>query len=574
MEELVHGFDRDAARHGPLIRKLLRTDREAFYAGAIELLRTQDESRGVQFLISVLAADELLLRALSEPSFTREQALAVARAAAQSGVMVDVVVAEYLAEYALSIGEGACPPAVQRLMDLLSEISTGPRIIPCLTRLARRANPYLQSKAVLVIGRVNRNVKWVLDRLTEADPRVRANAIESLWGIDTKDVRRLLRSAGRDTNNRVAGNALIALYRLGDGWAISQVLKMADHESRRFRATAAWIMGKTGDPRFTKRLAHMLGEAHIAVRTRAFAAIGQIRAATAQARQTGKRRVAARVRRGQSTGWRELQVEVSSQDGNEQIRVLHTQLILIEDGQEVMSCSFEERTIPACLAVTFVFPRTPDPGSAPFQKGALKALGWKRPADLWATAPYMPSVRPDRHTTLLGEKITFAAVETSSPEAVPPPFTADPKALAAELVRVAPKVECPAFWGAVRSATQIEGGTAFGRHHIVLYGQSESSEPDDYAELVSAAVASGSSVHSVSLIANTAVEGLCQATQGTFELVASEDAVALAVEQICLGLLARYTVRYQSTADARELRIIVTTPLAWGEVTVPIPPSG
>jgi hypothetical protein len=572
MERLVQGFDRDPTKYGGLIRKLLRADRQAFYSDAIGLLRTRDESPGVQFLISLLVADELLLRALAEPTLAREQALALAQMAAQAGVMVDVVLAEYLAECALSLGDGACPPDIQRLMDILSEVSDGPRVIPCLTRLARRTNPYLQSKAVLIIGRVNRNVKWVLDRLTEPDPRVRANAIEALWGIDTKEVRQLLRSAGRDANNRVVGNALMALYQLGDGWVVPQVLKMASHESRRFRATAAWIMGKSGDPRFTRKLARMLGEEHLGVRTRAFAAIGQIRAATAQARQAEKRRVAACFQPNRTNGWRELYVEVSSQDGNEPVQVLPTQLILNEDGHTIATYEFEERTIPESLAITFVFPRTCSPGQSPFQQGVLKALAWKRPSDACAIAPYLPGVSPQRHTSLAGEDITFAAVEASLPRGAPPPFTDDLETLTAAFDRFPSKIDCSPLWDTIWSSAQVEGGPARAKRHLVVYSHSEATQPEDYAQLASAVMASRTCVHAVSLVANPAIEGLCQAAQGTFQIVASEDAAALAVEQIGFSFLARYRVRYPSTVDARELRIIVTSPPGWGEVTIPVPP--
>ncbi len=565
----MQGFDRDAAGYGQRIRKLLKADREAFYAGAIEILRTRDESRGAQYLLSVLAADELLLRALCEPTLTKEQALALARAAVQAGVMADVVLAKNLSEHAASIGDGACPPDIQRLMDVLADISDGSRVLPFLISLSRQANPYLQSKAVLMIGRINRNVKWVQSRLMEADPRVRANAIEALWGIDTEEARRLLRSAGRDGNNRVAGNALMALYRLGDGWAIPELFKMADHESRRFRATAAWIMGETGDPRFTRTLARMVGEPNTAVRTRAFAALGQIRAATAQARQAGERRVVARFQRNRRSGWHELHLEVTSMEGREQVRVLPTQLILVEDGREVVNYSFEERQVRPSLAVTFIFPRSSEPGT-PFRRGALHALEWKRPSDLWAMAPYIPSVR-SLHTSLAGEEINFEPVEPSALEDIPPQFISDMEVLRAGFDKFAPKGDCTNLWGAIRRSVQIEGGPARGKRHLVLYSQSEAGQPVDYPALTSTAMASRTSVHAVSLIANPALEGLCQATQGTFQAVASEDEVVVVVEQICLSLLARYTVRYQPTMDARELRIIVTAPPGWGEATIPIP---
>ena len=78
------------------------------------------------------------------------------------------------------------------------------------------------------------------------------------------------------------GNALLGLYYLGDCSVIPKIVKMADHEASLFRAAAAWVMGETGDARFVKTLARMLMEPNPTVRKRAFAAIGRIKAASAQ----------------------------------------------------------------------------------------------------------------------------------------------------------------------------------------------------------------------------------------------------------------------------------------------------
>ena len=571
LEALVYYFDRDASGNGRLIRELLQADRQSFFAAAIEILRTRDESRGSQYLISVLAADELLLPALCESKLTRKQSLALAQAALQAGVMADVILAKHLTEHAGSIGGSDCPSDIQRLMDLLTEISDGTRILPCMMTLARHPNPHLQSKAVLMIGRINRNVKWVQKCLAEHDPRVRANAVEALWGNDTEEARQLLRSATRDGDNRVAGNALIALYRLGDCWVVPELLKMADHESRRFRATAAWVIGETGDPRFVKALARMVGETNITVRTRAFAALGRIRTAAAQVRQAGEHRIVACFQRNRMKGRCELRVEIGSKDGRKQIGIVPTQVILIEDGQEVVNYSLEERPAPPALAITFVLPRTSAAPGNPFQAGALHALTWKRPSDLWAVAPYNPTQRPDLHSSFVGQSIDIAEVENPSLEGVPPPFTCDPAVAKAALEKVPPKADCSNLWSTIRRSFQMERGPARGKRHLLVYSQSEPGQPSGYPELVSAAMAARTSVHAISLNANPALEGLCQITQGTFQTVASEDEVAVVVEEMSLSLQARYTVRYQPTADARELRVIVNTPSGWGETTLPIP---
>ena len=132
-----------------------------------------------------------------------------------------------------------------------------------------------------MIGRGNRSVKWVREKLSDADARIRANAVESLWSVDTEESRDLLQSMLRDPDNRVAGNALLGLYLLGDSAVIPEMWRRSADASPMFRATCAWVMGETGDPRFSEVVAGMLKDPVKAVRKRAFSAMGKLKAASA-----------------------------------------------------------------------------------------------------------------------------------------------------------------------------------------------------------------------------------------------------------------------------------------------------
>src|ERR1035437_10930718 len=113
-------------------------------------------------------------------------------------------------------------------------------------------------------------------RLGESDPRVRANAIESLWGVDSPEARTLLNFAANDANTRVVGNALLGLYYLGESSVLADVVKLAAHDSALSRSSAAWVMGVAGDPRFAETLRRMISDPDAVVRKRVFAALGQI----------------------------------------------------------------------------------------------------------------------------------------------------------------------------------------------------------------------------------------------------------------------------------------------------------
>ena len=274
---MVRNFSADAVRYRHSIRELLDDDRDAFLSNVVRILKSDTDSRAVQYLLALLVSENLLYDALCDPALNLDQALAVARLAARVDPMVDVGVARRLAEAAVSDSEASGLGDAGRILQILGEISDGTRILPSLMRLLRNANPYLRSKAVLMIGRGNRSVKWVRHRLGEADARVRANAVEALWGVDSAEARELLRFATSDGNNRVAGNALLGLYWLGDCTVISELVKMAGHDASLFRLSAAWAMGETGDPRFSEVLGRMLADSNAGVRKRAFAAVSQVK---------------------------------------------------------------------------------------------------------------------------------------------------------------------------------------------------------------------------------------------------------------------------------------------------------
>ena len=280
---LSQDFDVEASESRRLVRDLAEHDWRVFYAATVEILKERHDSSCGIFLIKLLIGRELLIDALCDPALSREQATAVARTASRIDPMTDVTLAKFLAD-PVAVNETVRPAEVMRLMEILAEVSNFARILPALKRMARHSNPHIRSKAVLMIGRGNPAAGWLQNRFAEPDPRIRASTVESLWGVDTEEARGLLVAAARDDNNRVAGNALLALYRLGEASADADVRKMAANDNAAFRATSAWVMGEVGEPQFASLLARLLGDSSQMVRKRAFAALGKIAAKTRAAK--------------------------------------------------------------------------------------------------------------------------------------------------------------------------------------------------------------------------------------------------------------------------------------------------
>jgi len=547
LESLVESFDRDATAGRIRIRELLDQDPSAFPQAVVRVIKSSPSSlRGVEFMVSLLAANNLLLPTLCHPALNLAEAASLARTALQLDPMMDVALAKRLAD-ATALGEPL--PNAGRLMDILGEISTGNRITSSLMRLWRSSDPQMRSKAVLLIGRSSRSIQWAQSRLAETDPRIRANAVEALWGLDTAEAKAVLRAAAADSNNRVAGNALFALYTMGDTSAISDMLKMAASDSPQFRSSAAWAMGETGDPRFSGTLARLMSESSALVRKRAFTELSRLKVA-AKARQGREWRVAGRLLPG-SGGMSQFGFEACPTDGSEPPLLNPTQFILSEDGRPVTHFQVEACAAPETLAVTFLFPHNADSATPSWIQGAIGCLSWKRPSDFWDTMFYLPA----------------DATTQGTPN--PQQFTADSKAAAAALQEAREQNVCLSFWDAIRNSAQAANAPERAAHHLIVYNQASPAPPANLAEIVSAAAASKTSVQVVSLTPCPPLEELCHGTQGSFRLAKSAPDLTKLVEELYLALLSRFLVGYTSVAPgARTLNVRVFDATGWGETTI------
>jgi HEAT repeat protein len=555
LEGLVRNFETDAATNRKLIRDIFDNDRALFYSTAIEILKTSGDSRGAQYLVALIVANGMLMQALCEPSLSRDQAMALARSAIRVDPMADATLARKLADSAMGQGESIADPA--RIIEILSEIADSARVLPSLMRLLRHSNPYIRSKVVKMIGKGSRSVKWVRSKLTESDPRVRANALEALWGVDTPEARALLHFAASDASNRVIGNALLGLYYLGDCAALEEMVKLSTHESNLFRASAAWVMGETGDVRFSDVVRRLLLEPEPVVRKRALAALGRIKQASNLCAGLPQWHVAARLLPGSRLkGTRKIMVAVAADGAKEPPKVAPLQFILSEGSQYVTSFKVTEKPEPEANSIIFVIPRTGEPDFGPFREAALNCLKWKRPSDLWCVLPYLES----------GDE-GLAGLAQEMP---PPQFTATADAAAAMLREPAKRIDCTDLWTALWRATRTDGA-ARGQRHIIVFSRSPENRIAGHG-LVSNVQTSRSHVLAISSVENPELLEFCKRTNSAFHL-AGEEEIPEIIRQAYLSLLARYEISYQPLkGNAGTLKIRVQSPDGCGETLLPLPP--
>jgi len=558
---LVANLSAGTAGSQLVIEELLGNDPDIFYRGAIEALRTQEESRGLRFLVGLLVANDLLEPLLCEGSLRVEEAAAAIRMAIQMDPCVELSLARHLAEGVSSGTHPLLAANASRVLDILGRVSDGTRILPPLARLLHSTDAGLRSKAALIMGRSNRSAVWVQSRMSDADPRLRANAIEGLWGVDTEEARDLMLASVRDANNRVAGNALYGLYTLGDPASIAETIKLAAHPVPLFRATAVWVMGKTGDPRFRDTAAQLLRDPHPMVRSRALRTVARIKAAVAQAGSGQRWRLSslmletmATAEAGAPKQTRRVQVAVAGA-GSAALTLRATHFMLFEDRQPVLNYRLAIRPSPPAMSVVFLFPRGGEAQEPPWVTSVLGCLARKRPSDLWA---YLPWKAADE-----GVKTTPAAQANQEV-----PFTANQAALADAFHRMTQRAECGNMWQSLWRALRAEPTLARGRRHVIVFA-SEQVRGVAGPGLVATVGAARGLVQVISSVANPALEGLCNKTRTSYTYAAEPEQIIARIEEAYLNLTARYEISYHTLSqEAREVRIRVQCPSGWGETTV------
>jgi hypothetical protein len=538
LESLIRGFDRDLAGMGRTMREVSESSPEEFADAVVHLLKRPGTSRGYRYLAALLVARGLMIQVLNDTRLTTAQAIAAARLGLLVDPALDVTLARDLAAMPRTPGH----VSAERLMSIIAAISDGTRILPSLVTLRHHPNSRIRSKVVLLMGRATHNCKWVETILAESDARVRANAVEALWGVDSEPARLVLKVAAEDTHHRVRGNALLGLYRLGDPSVLREILRMATHPSPAFRSAAAWLMGETGDLRFLQSLDRMATEPDLSLRSRAFRAAIRLRDQIAGAHSAGTLAIAAGVIESTAAGG-SVRVSVATAS-QEALALLPTQFVLTAAGETVTDYSVTPIQPPRSLMVSFLLPK-PDPEQPAAWLDALRTcLARKRPADAWSIDHY-DDTRPDA-----------AGISDDSPR-----FDTGAQAIAEQLQPGAGAL--PGFWAAVRNAV----GTARGARHVIVYNRHNRQSPLDLDSLVTQIQGHQIAVHGVNLIPSPVIESVCRETGGDCRGVAAADQVAAAIEKAYLRLLPHYRLEWEGHMTA-ELRLQICCSDGYGEETI------
>ncbi len=268
-----------------LLRRLAIEGRELFVQAGMKLLQRQVDFsneanvNAERMLGHLLLRQDTLLDRLANPEeSTRAKATELFRRFQKMDASFDVRLARKLPCRGAWSQPGAFDGGRSgRALDILDETSEGRRLLPILGHLPDSQDPRISARATLFVGKRVQSADWTARQLSRSDPRIRANAVEALWGVKTATAMHLFDECVKDPHNRVAGNALVGLHIGGREDAIERVIEMSNDDLPERRITSAWAMGRLAVDGFGERLTEMVRDDDLNVRGMALRALMLIR---------------------------------------------------------------------------------------------------------------------------------------------------------------------------------------------------------------------------------------------------------------------------------------------------------
>jgi hypothetical protein len=263
-----------------LIRRLSDEFPGLFLPAALPYLLSNQQSNALRFLAATALRQEAMFEYLTSPKGSRENAINLFKRFLEIDPSFDVKLAERLPNRReTNISEALDGPHATRALDILDQTSRGRRLLPIVGHLPTYRDIRISAKATLFVGRRVLNPSWTRRQLDQRDQRVRANAVESLWGLNSPAAMHVLEDCAEDVNNRVSGNSLLGLHILGRSEVERRVLELAADGKHEFRSTAAWIMGRMGSKECFDRLTALVRDDHPQVRSTALRSLIELRRA-------------------------------------------------------------------------------------------------------------------------------------------------------------------------------------------------------------------------------------------------------------------------------------------------------
>jgi HEAT repeat protein len=258
------------------LRKASSADPELFFQAGYRLLESMPDSlERTRVCNGLLGCPQFLVELIRKDRFSLPKLIQICRSLAAIDTRLDIRLARLLPgrledRYRLE------SEVVARILDLLNEISTGPRLILLLSHLTSHPHPRVAESATVLMGRRVCNSGWTRRRLETGSPEVRAGVVQGLWGRNTPEARITMRRCLDDTSERVVGNAVFGLHLLREADVPELMERLMADERPPFRATAARLAGQMGTADFTGLLDRARSDSEASVRLAALQAMVQL----------------------------------------------------------------------------------------------------------------------------------------------------------------------------------------------------------------------------------------------------------------------------------------------------------
>ena len=529
LNKVIEGFPANPAASSKVLQRLLVDGPQQFFLDALPLLRAAPDTPSFYYVLALLHSQNLVLKNLCDPAlFSKPESIALAKRMSRVEPLFDIKLAKMLLATPETPGDEpeqeAQSLAGLRLLEIMAEASDHGRSL-LLAQLLNHPNARIRSKAALLVGKSTKDAKWVSQRMGVADSRIRANALEALWGVESEDCHQVFLNALGDPANRVVGNGILGLYLLGVPSAIGSTLTMIAHPDDNFRRTGIWLMGEMGDMRFLPVLVRLMKESTPALRPYVFRTFAKLKQKRARLAALPALRVSALHPKTLVEGSWEVQVTALSGAGHPLADLKATQISLWENSDLVLEYSVRPVIEKEPLSIGFAVPRNTGPAHTPgVTEHALESCRQlKRRVDGWIVLQY-------GHSGDLDSGISASSLEDTIGSLIP----------------------------------GMSGGR--GRRHLIFQDDGSCEPPDARAlqEIVGAAKLADITIHGISL-RKTTWRDICADTGGQWLLGANDSAVPELLTGLYGYLTARYQIQYRSD-EAVDLRIEICTEQGFGEV--------
>jgi hypothetical protein len=440
----------------------------------------------------------------------------------------------------------------RRILEVLGGLSSGPRVANLLHRLQDSRNPKIRSKAALLLGRAFQDQRRATQQLAEPDPRVRANAVEALWGASGPDWVNLFRTAAQDPHNRVRANGWLGLYHAGEIESVAGLEAMAAG-SEPDRVSALWAMGHTGDPRFLPLVARTPAPTDEGGRKVHARALARLTAVDGEARS--RPALDAFLHEFDARG--RLSFSLARQSDSAIVRGLKAlSFVVTEDTVPVSRYSVAEVRPPDTIDVAFVLPRNREFGDKLVSEGLEAAAKLHRRRDQWSVVRFADGFTA-RGDDVAGE-VRFSPDLTGWVLATP-----SFRGPTAPHLIAAAQMQLPVL--------SVQRGA---RHMIVVAGFDGTQMPPDVIALRALEhELHGARVMFHAIVPSTApigvllgVQSLCRSTGGWCAPNTPPDRITETLRRIAISLVHRYEVTWTSRHDAAGVALDVFAPGAYGRL--------